>query len=490
VRVCLLTDQNLDRPHPPGDFPCDPRPYLEGAEWTLGVLEAGTSVRQVMDLARQDFDLFFNLCDAAWGESRPGIEVVDALERLGLPFTGATSRFFEPSREAMKRVCRAWGIDTPAYAIVRTNGEPERAIERALDTLRFPLIVKHPSSYSSVGLTPASKVETAAQLREQVRLMSEPYLGALVEEFIEGTEATVLVAESPTSPTCPTTYVPIRYRFPDGESFKHYDLKWVDYHGLGAEPIDDPELEARLRRISADFFVGIEGAGYARCDMRIDADGRPFILEINPNPGVYYPLDDPGSADLILQHDPAGHSGFTRQVVDAALARHRRRKRGWEVLPHPRGGYGLHAARAFAPGELVIPFEETPHELVSRSRVETCWGEPQRSWFDRYAWPLTDEVWVMWSRDPMQWKPVNHSCEPTAWVDGLDLVARLALEPGDEITVDYATIYNERLPAFECACGADVCRGRVQGDDHMRPFVARYGDHVTDYVRRKRSGGC
>jgi len=40
---------------------------------------------------------------------------------------------------------------------------------------------------------------------------------------------------------------------------------------------------------------------------------------------VFYPPTAPGSADLCLLHDPAGHSGFARQLVAAALARHRRR---------------------------------------------------------------------------------------------------------------------------------------------------------------------
>jgi hypothetical protein len=46
------------------------------------------------------------------------------------------------------------------------------------------------------------------------------------------------------------------------------------------------------------------------------------MLEINPNCGVYYPPTDPGSADLCLAKDPAGHEGFTRQIVAAAFARH------------------------------------------------------------------------------------------------------------------------------------------------------------------------
>ena len=46
------------------------------------------------------------------------------------------------------------------------------------------------------------------------------------------------------------------------------------------------------------------------------------MLEINPNCRVYYPPTDPGSADLCLRHDPAGHEGFTRLLVRAALEQH------------------------------------------------------------------------------------------------------------------------------------------------------------------------
>ena len=48
------------------------------------------------------------------------------------------------------------------------------------------------------------------------------------------------------------------------------------------------------------------------------------MLEINANCGIYYPPADYGSADLCLTHDPAGHAGFTRNLVEAAFARHAR----------------------------------------------------------------------------------------------------------------------------------------------------------------------
>jgi D-alanine-D-alanine ligase len=85
---------------------------------------------------------------------------------------------------------------------------------------------------------------------------------------------------------------------------------------------------------------------------------------------------------------------------------------------------------------------------------------------------------------------VNHSCEPTTWLSGLDVTARVPLEPGDEITLDYATYYNERMPSFECRCDSSDCRGTITGEDYLKPFVARYEGHVSDYVRRRRANGA
>ena len=485
LRICLLTDDygGSDSPLGAVDLPCDPRPYLPEADWNRVALRKSTAIAQLTGLAREHYDLFFNLCDGAWDEDRPGIEVVQALERLGQAFTGANSEFYEPTREAMKRVCAAWGIDTPGYAFASDDCDTERAT----DELRFPLIVKHPSSYSSIGLTRASRVTNAADFRDRTREMIARFGGALIEEFIDGGECTVLVAENPLDPRAPTSYTPIEFRFPPGESFKHFDMKWIDYAGMRGSPVEDSALADRVREMSAQLFRGLHGTGYGRCDIRIDTDGRPWMLEINPNPGVFYPPADPGSADLCLLHDPAGHVGFARQVVEEALSRHSRSRRRWEIRPTASGGSGMFATAAIAAGERIIAFEERPHTLVSRSRVEREWQAPERDWFARYAWPLTEELWVMWDRDPEDWKPIDHACDPSAWLEGLDTVARRDLAPGDAITLDYATFCNELMPSFECRCGSDQCRGTIRGDDHLQPFVARYGEHVSDYVRRKRA---
>ncbi len=323
MRICLLTTQDLDAvPFPDDDWPCDPRPFLPEANWHVATLVGKQEcVVQVEELIEQGFDLFFNLCDGAADQAIPGIEVIETLERHGVPFTGATSECYEPTREQMKQVCHDLSIATPAHVLART---PED-VQRAAEVLRFPLFVKHYSSYASVDLSRLSRVQTREGLQIQARKIMSRHGAALIEEYIDGIECTVLVAENPQDPEIPITYTPAQYRFPEGESFKHSDLKWVDYQGLSTFPVADPLLDQRLRSESARFFVGLKAASFGRCDIRVDSAGTPYMLEFNANCGVYYPEADWGSADICLSQDPAGHEGFTRQLVTAAFARHARR---------------------------------------------------------------------------------------------------------------------------------------------------------------------
>src|SRR6185503_17048504 len=132
------------------------------------------------------------------------------------------------SRETMKKVCDFRGIKAPSY-VVATDAE---GIKLAAKTLHFPLITKHPSSYSSIGLTRASRVETPAELQEQAEKMIVAFGSTLIEEFIEGREFSVLVVENADDPLRPFTYRPVEFLFPRGESFKHFDLKWKDYEAM------------------------------------------------------------------------------------------------------------------------------------------------------------------------------------------------------------------------------------------------------------------
>jgi D-alanine-D-alanine ligase len=221
----------------------------------------------------------------------------------------------------MKKICRENGTLAPRGISLKDVIDLDVKVKR----LRYPLIVKHPNSYGSVGLIKESRVSCFDELQIQVKRMLELFGGALVEEFIEGKEFSVLVSENPDDPVSPISYVPVEVTFPPGETFKHTDMKWYRYEELQCNPVTDPHLSARLQDMSVNLFVGLNGTGYGRCDIRMNEGGELYMLEINPQGAIFYPPDAPGMADYILRYDPRGHAGFVNLLFRSALARHRLR---------------------------------------------------------------------------------------------------------------------------------------------------------------------
>lgn len=474
MKICVLNDPEW------GGF--EPDSYLVGYDWEMRDLHKSTVVMELRELVHQGYDVFLNPCDGAWDEDRPGIEVPLALERFNVPFTGADASFFEPTRDMMKRVCNFYGIQAPAGVFVDNLD----TIDRTLAGLRYPLLVKHPNSYASVGLTKESKVDTFEQLRVQVEITLKRFGGALVEEFIEGREFSVLISENPDNPAEPIAFGPVEFRFPPGESFKHENIKWVTYNDMKCIPVDQPDLIERLQDMSKKMFLGLNGSGYGRCDIRMDSIGELFMLEINPNGAVFYPPNEPGTADHILKFDPRGHKFFVENLFRTAFARHARRQTKWVVRFDLREGFGTYASRPVLAGEAIISFEGQPQTLISKSYVRRNWSQEDQELFFRHAYPLTDDVYVMWEKDPSLWRPLNHACDPNAWFEGLNVVARRDIQPGEQITLDYAMLYGEEMPLFECHCDSPTCRGIIRGTDYLESFVKHYGNHLSTFVIEKR----
>jgi D-alanine-D-alanine ligase len=474
MKICVLNDPEW------GGF--TPDSYLEGYDWEMRDLHKSTVVMELRELVHQGYDVFLNPCDGAWDEDRPGIEVVQALERFNVPFTGADASFFEPTRDMMKRVCNFYGIQSPAGVFV----DDISTLGQALAGLRFPMLVKHPNSYASVGLTKESKVDTAEQLRVQVEITLKRFGGALVEEFIEGREFSILISENPDNPAEPIAFGPVEFRFPPGESFKTENIKWVSYNDMKCIPVEQSDLVVRLQEMSTKLFLGLNGTGYGRCDVRMNSEGELFMLEINPNGAVFYPPNEPGTADYILKYDPRGHKFFVENLFRAALARHARKQNKWMVRFDIREGFGTYAVKPISAGETIISFEGQPHTLISKSFVRENWSLANQEIFFRHAHPLTDEIYVLWENDSSQWKPLNHACDPNAWFEGLNVIARRDIQPGEQITLDYAMLYGEEMPLFECHCDSPTCRGIIRGTDYLEPFVKHYGDHLSTYVLGRR----
>ena len=111
----------------------------------------------------------------------------------------------------------------------------------------------------------------------------------------------------------------------------------------------------------------------------------------------------------------------------------------------------------------MYPGEGRAHRIVTARHVETTWDAADQLTFRRYGYPLSAEVFALWSEDPTAWAPQNHSCAPNTAFSGLDVIALRDIKPGEELTLDYAQFMHEGSEPFDCSCGADGCRGRVSG---------------------------
>ncbi len=318
MRICVLTDEV------PEDF--DPGPYLQGFDW-----EMFTVTDPVLDVLREldagnKYDIYLNICegyekdpDSDW--TYQGIDVVNALEELNLPYTGATPQFFDPTREEMQAAAHAHGVGFAKGYRVTSVDEAMGLVKN----LRYPIMVKHPKSYGSTGMFRESRADTPEQVAAQVERICSEFGAARMEEFIVGKEYNVLVVDNPEDPENPIAYPPAELIFPPGEEFWHTDVKW-DYNvPFDFKEVTEPALIAKLHDTAIRMYKAMNGVAYGRCDIRMNEQGELFILEINPNPAIMLKPEEYGPADFMILYDAGGYKLFFERIITNALARHRQK---------------------------------------------------------------------------------------------------------------------------------------------------------------------
>ena len=434
-----------------------------------------TTYAQLKRLSTQGYDIFVNLCEGYLDWDVPSIDVIESLERLQLPYTGPTATLYDPSKSLMKYVAYTVGVRTPAHALV--TDVQGRDVSTA--SLRYPLFVKPAHAGDSLGIDEHSLVHDADELRVQVDAMLRDYGDALVEEYIDGREFTVLVVAGAETGEDATALTPVEFVFPAGMAFKTYALKTSELHPEANVPVDDAGLAARLRDAALRVFRAFGGVGYARMDFRLDATGELFFLDVNFTCSVFYRDGYEGSADYILRNDGIGQSGFAARIIAEGIARHKRSRKSFAMRGNSISGYGIFATRDIHAGDVVFHGEGRAHRIVTARHVQTAWSANDQSVFRRYGYPLSDELYALWDDDPTAWAPQNHSCDPNTAFVGLDVIALRTIGSGDELTLDYAAFMNEASEPFACHCGAATCREMVTGVP---------GNSVTGRERARRRG--
>jgi D-alanine-D-alanine ligase len=196
--------------------------------------------------------------------------------------------------------------------------------------LEWPVIVKPAQQDASVGLDQGSVVTDQGRLNERVGFLLRTYgPPVLVEEFIPGRELNVALVEAPDLRTLPISEVLFVDKDPAYWPIVTYDAKWKpgsrDYEATPPRyPAEvSPRLAERLGVLARRAFRLLGCRDYARVDFRVRPSGKPYLLEVNPNP------DFNPTAGLAGGLSSAGltHAQFTVDLVRAALARGHRTER-------------------------------------------------------------------------------------------------------------------------------------------------------------------
>lgn len=274
-------------------------------------------------LRRERPDIVFNIAEGLDGPGREAL-IPAYLDYLGIPYTGSDPCTLAIclNKARAKEVLLAHGLPTPAFQVI------ESPMERCRLT-RFPLIVKPVHEGSSKGIRSSSIVydpyELAGRVVEIVKEYDQP---ALVEEFLPGREFTAaLIGNGPDVEVLPLVEICLE-ALPEGlPRLYGYEAKWVVDNPT--EPLEifrcpapvSGEMAGRLAALARKTFRALGCRDWARIDIRLDAEGNPNVLEVNPLPGI---LPDPDQHSCFPEAARAvgmTYEQMIRRVLETACRR-------------------------------------------------------------------------------------------------------------------------------------------------------------------------
>jgi D-alanine-D-alanine ligase len=281
-----------------------------GVNNDLGVIR-----QAIVDFAPQ---IVFNLMESFAEIGVFDQHVVSYLELMKTPYTGCNPRGLMLSRDkALAGTLLAYHrIPAPEFAVVRMGQAP-----RIQKRLPFPLIVKSLTQEASIGISQASVVEDVAALRERVTFIHQSIgTDAIVERYVDGRELYVGVLGNARLRVFPVwemnfAQMPDRARRIASERVKWNDA-YREKHGIMTGPADLPaDVTRRVQHLSKRVFRTLDLSGYARIDLRLDADGRVYVLEANPNPQLAYGEDFAEAAE----HAGVSYEALLQRILGLGL---------------------------------------------------------------------------------------------------------------------------------------------------------------------------
>jgi len=290
----------------------------------------------VEKLPKYKADICFNICEGYYGDSREA-QVPALLEMLRIPYTGSRvlALALALDKPMTKRILHWHSLPTPVFQ------EFDRVDSPLDDDLKFPLFVKPSHEGTSMGVSAKSVVKNEDEMREQIGFIIHKYRQpALVETYIEGREVTVgmvgnligpVARRLPVNPKAPRIQAGLYFLPPMEVNLKPFETtdkvysnrlkvalaEELDY--LVPAPLDDDTID-ELNWLAAAVFRVMGVLDVGRVDFRLDVhdNWKPYILEINPLPGLST------VSDLVIEAKADGieQASLINMILEAGMKRY------------------------------------------------------------------------------------------------------------------------------------------------------------------------
>jgi D-alanine-D-alanine ligase len=270
-------------------------------------------------------EIVFNIAEGLHGPSREA-QIPALLELLGIPYTGSDPLTLGIclDKSRAKEILSYHKIPTAPFVVISSLDELGTA------NISLPAIVKPLYEGSSKGILNSSIVHNLNDLRREVkRVLSDYEEPALVEKFLSGREFTVaLLGNDPSLRVFPVVELRLD-KLPRGVNpIYSYEAKWVwDQTDHPIEMYDcpaniDARLNARIEEICAQAYRVLRVRDWCRMDVRLDEQGEPNILELNPLPGILPNPDDHSCFPMAARKAGLNYHQLLNTVLEAAAQRY------------------------------------------------------------------------------------------------------------------------------------------------------------------------